>query len=351
MRRTIVIIHPGALGDILLAVPAMRRLRARFPRHQLVLCANGQVAQLLLECREIDAWLSVGGSACGELFGQSATATGELKDWLGQCDLAVAWMQDEAGTLAAVLQRAGAQDLRVQSPFSLELRSWHQSDRFVEVLREPADDSLPPVPLAVPDHLLKRGQACLEERGVRTDQPLVLVHPGSGSRHKCVRPEILVAVMDHLREEGAFPVVLEGPADQDAVTSLIARCSARPTVLRGLELCALAGSLAHMRLFIGHDSGITHLSALLGLQTVALFGPTDPGRWAPRGHHVTVVGGTPCTCRSWDTVMHCTEKPCLQLSVEEIAAACRMQRLEDANPRNPSRSALSPPTPYAKVAS
>jgi ADP-heptose:LPS heptosyltransferase len=157
--------------------------------------------------------------------------------------------------------------------------------------------------------------------------------------------------MEQLRESGALPLVLEGPADHESVTSLLAHCSVRPIVLRGLELCALAGSLAHMRLFIGLDSGMTHLSALLGLQTVGLFGPTDPGRWAPRGPHVTVVRGAPCTCRSWNAVTQCIEKPCLQLSAKEIAAACQTPCLKDANPRNPSRSALSPPTPYAKVTS
>ena len=43
-RRTIVMVHPGGLGDVLLAVPAMVRLRIHFPNHQLVLCAEDQVA-------------------------------------------------------------------------------------------------------------------------------------------------------------------------------------------------------------------------------------------------------------------------------------------------------------------
>ncbi len=48
VRRTIMMIHPGGLGDVLLAVPAMGRLRTRFPNHRLVLCAEDQVARLLL---------------------------------------------------------------------------------------------------------------------------------------------------------------------------------------------------------------------------------------------------------------------------------------------------------------
>ena len=47
MARTVVMIHPGGLGDVLLAVQAMSRLRTRFPKHRLVLCAEDQVARLL----------------------------------------------------------------------------------------------------------------------------------------------------------------------------------------------------------------------------------------------------------------------------------------------------------------
>jgi ADP-heptose:LPS heptosyltransferase len=45
--------------------------------------------------------------------------------------------------------------------------------------------------------------------------------------------------------------------------------------------------------FVGHDSGLTHLAAALGRPTVAIFGPTDPEIWGPRGKHVTVVPMVP----------------------------------------------------------
>ncbi|MFI5222923.1 MAG: hypothetical protein ACHQX3_01555, partial [Nitrospirales bacterium] len=61
-------VHPGGLGDVLLAVPAMARLRTRFPNNQLVLCAEDQVARLLHACRIIDVWTSVQGRACSDLF-------------------------------------------------------------------------------------------------------------------------------------------------------------------------------------------------------------------------------------------------------------------------------------------
>lgn len=115
MSRTIVIIHPGALGDVLLAVPAMRRLRVRFPQHQIILCANDQASELLAECHVIDRWLSVQGMACLELFGGSISVTSELSRWLARCDGVIAWVKDKEGTLAAAMRRCGAREVRVVS--------------------------------------------------------------------------------------------------------------------------------------------------------------------------------------------------------------------------------------------
>ena len=55
------------------------------------------------------------------------------------------------------------------------------------------------------------------------------------------------------------------------------------------DLYELACWLASARLYIGNDSGITHLAAAVGTPVLALFGPTDPAIWAPRGPHVRVL--------------------------------------------------------------
>ncbi|HET9132402.1 MAG TPA: glycosyltransferase family 9 protein, partial [Terriglobia bacterium] len=58
-------------------------------------------------------------------------------------------------------------------------------------------------------------------------------------------------------------------------------------------LRAVAEELRRCRVFIGNDSGITHLAAYLGCPTIALFGPTDPRIWAPIGRRVTILRRMP----------------------------------------------------------
>lgn len=315
-------IHPGGLGDVILAVPAMVRLRTRFPNHRLVICAEDQVAKLLLACRIIDEWTSAQGRECTGLFAGADSVTGQVQIWLKDCDLAIGWMQDLDGKLSETLKAVGVREVIVRSPFSTKIRGRHQRDRFLEVINEvPFDDEGDNL-LTVTEPLLHLGEACLEAAGFSIGQALVVIHPGSGSAHKCVAPEILAAVISALQLSRVMPVVLEGPADRETVERLLSLCVDTPIVLKGLDILTVAGVLAQARLFIGQDSGITHLAGLMGVHTVALFGPTNPDRWAPRGAHVTVVQGAPCLCRSWSDVSRCQEKPCLVIQQDHLVACC-----------------------------
>ena len=108
VKRKIIMIHPGGLGDVLLAVPAMVRLRSRFPNHRLVLCAGEQIARLLLACRIIDAWTSMQEQICADLFAGDHSAAGQVQAWLENCDLAIAWTKDLDGKLSESLKAVGA---------------------------------------------------------------------------------------------------------------------------------------------------------------------------------------------------------------------------------------------------
>ena len=62
-----------------------------------------------------------------------------------------------------------------------------------------------------------------------------------------------------------------------------------PEAVRFDNLYDLACWLARARLYVGNDSGITHLAAAVGTPVLALFGPSDPAVWAPRGPNVRVA--------------------------------------------------------------
>jgi len=241
-------------------------------------------------------------------------------------------LKDEDHVIRRILEQYGVQRISIGSPFDGQLKARHQSDLFLETIGCAAVSSLDETRLELAVDIIQRGWDCLNRHGLRSGQPLVVIHPGSGSRFKCLKPEILAETIRQLQVHGKPSVVIEGPADQGAVEALCRLVLQPITVIKDVDLSTLAGVLHHAQLYIGHDSGITHLSAVVGTPTLAVFGPTDPVRWAPRGSHVRVLQGNPCTCISWKEVRRCKEKRCLALEsaammetcviLEELAGSC-----------------------------
>ena len=131
-----------------------------------------------------------------------------------------------------------------------------------------------------------------EARAVLGDiGPYVVMHPGSGGRAKLWRPECWAELAARLRLPRV--VITAGPADDDITNRVLGAkwASGPPVVVRGRPVTTLAGILAGASAFFGCDSGVTHLAAALGVPTVAIFGPTDPKVWGPRGKHVRVLRG------------------------------------------------------------
>jgi hypothetical protein len=231
-------------------------------------------------------------------------------------------MRDLDGAFSKNLKALGAREVIVTSPFSSRIHARHQRDRFLETINEPPCDCGQDVLLSLAEPVCQFGRAFLKEQGIKIGEHLIVIHPGSGSAHKCVAPEILSAVVSAVQNCGAIPLILEGPADREPVESLLLSCVNKPIVQKGLDIMTVAAVLEQADLFVGPDSGVTHLAGLLGVRTIALFGPTDPDRWAPRETHVKVLQGPPCLCQSWNEVSLCNEKPCLRISKDHLVSLC-----------------------------
>ncbi|HKW86038.1 MAG TPA: glycosyltransferase family 9 protein [Nitrospiraceae bacterium] len=322
MRRTLLVIHPGALGDVLLSLPAIRGLRGQYPDHEIGIVAGWQVGNLLRACYEVEEVFSLESDALASLLVGPESVSPPLRGWLARCDLAVCWMIDPGHRLYSVLKKLGVPRVIQQSSLSSVCEAVHQTDRVMETVREVVSIGDYSWRLLIPDQVIAAGRARLTELGILEGQPVSAVHPGSGSRHKCCVPTLLARVVAWLQANDVCPLLVGGPADDDRVTSLYRACEKPPPVLQRADLLSVAGGLAHADLFIGHDSGLTHLAAALHLPTVALFGPTDPRRWAPRGSNVTILTGEDCRCLGWDAVRACLDRPCLQIPVERLIQAC-----------------------------
>ncbi len=246
----VLVLRPGALGDTLLAVPALRALRARFG--PLTLAAHGGAARLLASLGEVDEGLAFDDPRLGWVFNAAPRPTD---------DQVVAWLNPA--------QASGLGDALLVAP-SRPSTEQHCAEYLLETLaplgcNTVTDDT----PLAVPPHV--------------TDE--VLVHPGSGSAAKNWPPERFAALIQAL--ESAMRLIV-GEADVAAAQAIERSLGHTLPRLEQPPLDELAQRLAGCRAYVGNDSGVSHLAGLCGARTVALFGPTNPAVWQPLGPSVIV---------------------------------------------------------------
>jgi len=134
------------------------------------------------------------------------------------------------------------------------------------------------------------------ERGqktVRGNQAtrIMICHPGSGGLSKCCPLEVLERLVALKRAQGWSAAWMIGPDETERFGSEYARRLERTAPVFYGELVESAADLvAGADAFIGNDAGMTHVAALAGVCTVALFGPTDPAVWQPLGPNVHVCG-------------------------------------------------------------
>jgi hypothetical protein len=128
----------------------------------------------------------------------------------------------------------------------------------------------------------------------------IAIHPGSGGAHKCWPAHSFADVIEQLwnphrpYRHSHSVLLLAGPTDQERLHDILNSIGhpLKPGMLKVLvaaPLLEVAQQLQQCRCYLGNDSGITHLAAMLGVPTVALFGPSDPTIWRPVGPSVRVI--------------------------------------------------------------
>jgi heptosyltransferase-2 len=114
------------------------------------------------------------------------------------------------------------------------------------------------------------------------DVRLLAVHPGAGKKKNVWNPEKFAEVINNVgRSHKIYVVVLEGPRDAEYVQAFCDECSQEYYVIRRRSIGVIAAVLKRVDVVLCNDTGVMHVSCAAGAETVAVFGPTDPRRWAP----------------------------------------------------------------------
>jgi len=259
------VIHTGAIGDFLLACPALVALGSAGDLQlagnpaRLAVAVAGGIAQAAQDLDRV------------EFHTIFDTPSERLRAFLRNFERVIVWMRDADGAIRRGLRDCGVAKAEVFPGLPEAEWTRHASEYYAHCL---GFHEISPLRLAIPP----------------VSPPLdVVIHPGSGSPRKNWPIENFIEAAQVLVARGRRVTWCVGPAE--AERGILPDLSGE--LLQCASLVDLALRLASARQYIGNDSGITHLAAALGVPTVAIFGPTDPGVWAPRGENVRVARGEP----------------------------------------------------------
>ncbi len=250
MRR--LLIRPGAIGDCIVSFPALEFLRTEYTE----VWVPSPVAPLIQFADRVRPLSSTGLDSLG-IEGLQAPAS--LTDGLSSFDEVVSWYGTNRPEFRAALTALcrHCSFLPALPPMGL---GCHATDFYAQQVGAP------------------RGLTPGIHTGEVKPRESVVVHPFSGSARK----NWPLGHFQALGRELSLDVEWSAGPEEEL-----------PGAHRFDNLFELATWIRGARLYIGNDSGITHLGAATGVPTLALFGPTAPEIWAPRGDNVTVVRHDP----------------------------------------------------------
>ena len=334
------------VGDAIMALPALRVVRARFPEAHIAILARPYVADLYRGQGIADSLIPYDRNGAHRGLRGRFRLARELRSQrfdtalLLQNAFDAAWLAWRAG----MRERIGyARDGRgplltkaVPPPKPGEIPT-HEQFYYLELLRragwlEQAKGEAS-IALKVDPQASKVAEQVLLGAGVRLSNLRIAIGAGASyGSAKCWPPERFAEVANRLTAESDAHVILFGTPAEASVSAAISAALRRPPIdLTGKTTIAeIPALLSRCHLFIGNDSGAMHVAAAVGLPVVAIFGPTDPLGTAPVTPRCTIVQEkpycSPCFLRRCPTDHRCMKSVTPQAVVD--AARFWLSRVE-----------------------
>ncbi len=284
-EEKIIIFHNGALGDFLLACPVFEGL-ARLLRKKVFFCTRSEYVDLVKEKDYYGGFLPGADSRFLPFF------DGRM------------WKYAEVPEEFRAVREVFVFGQRGSKEFAFRLGKRLKINKCFWISSFPEEDFKGPVRLYLSEQLERIGYSvrlrpfyirfpsdamAKRESNYRS---VVVIHPGSGGIKKVWPFKNWLSLMDYIKShyENAEIKVILGPAEEKIREAFYAlRKTYNFEIICEPKLLELAILIKQADLFIGNDSGVSHLAASSGTQVVVIFGPTDPNIWAPFGEKVAVV--------------------------------------------------------------
>jgi len=329
--QNILIIKPGAVGDLLQMTPVIRALKAYSPEARISVLVGSEITAALFKNDPRIAEIVI-----FEREGRHRSLASRLALWKhlhGKgYDLVLNYQRSNLKTWFLA---SAAFPCRVLVYHKTKDRTVHAVVNYLETLvplgLTPADLDLE-LELVLDDEARAFAQKFFLSQGL-DGKTVIALNPGA--THAVNRwPTSRFAELADLitGQSNACPLIIGGPDDTHLADEITARSRVKPISLAGkTSLLQLGAVLEKCGLLVSGDTGPLHLATAVGTRTIALFGAADPRRTGPvgEGHRVIQSGAISCVpCRE----RHCSNQRHLECmesitasEVADVAAAMLMQ--------------------------
>jgi len=262
--KTFLICHRGALGDFILTWPALYYLKEVLPHYQFLGIGRTEYMRPAINLGLLDTYIDNESAGlldffCGECIPEKVESP----------EGAILWLTDGQKTVELLRQSATLPVVCIPPFPQTEI---HLAQFYCSVVQSH-------FAITTPQNL----SDCFPT-GVIEGQ-YALIHPGSGSFKKNYSPLLYRELANILRQYGYHKVgFIFGPVEEEKMKE---DDFAGEWIEHPKDVMALADLLSHASLYIGNDSGVSHLAGFVGTQTIVLYKTTDPKIWGVLGKKVT----------------------------------------------------------------
>jgi len=279
----ILVIRGGAIGDFVLTLPAIKLLRDNFPQAHIEILGYPQIIALADRRFYADAIHSIESRPLAAFFARDAALPVELTEYFGSFDLILSYLFDPGRIFRSNLERGGIKTF-IAGPPKLNDHE-HAALQLARPLEQIGLRLKSPAARIYPTEADRQ----FALNFLANSRPFIALHPGSGSKTKNWPIEKWKKLGEYLFSLDRAVLVVAGEADEERLGVLETAWKDKPVrFAKNLALPHLA-ALFEGSVFVGHDSGISHIAAAVGARCILLFGLTDPSVWAPANASVTVL--------------------------------------------------------------
>ncbi|WP_376796338.1 glycosyltransferase family 9 protein [Thermogemmatispora sp.] len=309
--KRIAVVRALYLGDLLLAVPALRALRQRFPKAEITLIGLPWARSFARRYRAyVDRFACFPGyPGIAERAWTAHSSAGLARLRRLRFDLAIQLHGSGQASNPFVLAlgaryAVGYYDptvgerptaLTLAAPYPHEAHEIWRNLGLIALLGGRADDPRLEFPLTACE---RKAAAALLAPLQPGQRPLIGLHAGARAPARRWPATSFATLARLLMRHYEAQIVLTGSADERSIVQKVSEALPRPVLnLAGrTRLGTLAAVLSQLDLFISNDTGVAHLACALGVPSITLFGPADPRRWAPLDRSRHLVARLPVAC-------------------------------------------------------